>query len=1008
MVKRKKHQHEAIGAYIKSEAEKTLAAYRSQQNLVLEHANLEEDTARGGYAHRQLLELVQNSADALFLAGGGRIVIRLTASHLYCADDGSPIDENGVRALMFSHLSSKRGTSEIGRFGLGFKSVLGVTDAPEFFSRSGSFRFDRAGAAERIRPLAPDEARYPVLRLPEAIDPCPEMEADPILRELMGWAVNVVRLPLKPDAHADLAEQISNFPPRFLLFVPHVHHLTLQTGEREEDEDHTRIFELSHEDGMYLLDDGQRKTRWMIFKRTHKLSPDARSDSRALDDADQVPITWAAPLDGLSRPGHFWAFFPTLTASLLAGILNAPWKTNEDRQNLLPGVYNKELIDAAAAMVAENLPQLSTGDDPARHLDAMPRRQEGGDNQHSDRLRERLFTALSGRAVVPDQEGKLRKIREISYPPRKLTSSRQIDMAPFERWAAYDKRPSGWLHHNAVTRTRLPTIDRLFEADRVANPQWRSPAEEYHPYGSAGHQAPRKTIAHWLEALVKEAHTGNDAVQASMAAIQTAALIPSDIRDGQQLGNIVRTAAGSWRAPDPESVYLGGGVASSVVSLVHPQLEADHETRDALRELGIRPASSESVFREYVSDLLNRVHEHSDVSRYERDFDWRKFWELARDVEQSAAVKIIQSHDDWRAYLRVRTLAGSWLPLARTLLPGPIVPADGSRDGEIAIDIQFHQAERALLQVLGAVSAPRTVEGKSLDVYRHFLDECRDEYYQRLPQGPQPHRLYLDFDSVKTSGPLKVLELLSEEGKAHYTAVLLNLTATYNNWTMRHDTRRNDYPVVSFKSPVLVELYVHGRIRTDDGIRELAAGLGSIPTDWPLAKHAGFGERSKPDPNVLRWLLDHPQAKLICQAFGIQALSDAAIEPIGEDDPIPLLDVWPGLESQLSPRQRSLRLIRSDWIAGPDGVALGMDCIIRDGSVYLERKDDEVRELSAVLRELRLDGSVAADSPIPDPQRDHPIAGRCPPPTDGRGTPPSRRRRDQAARPVAGESAGHT
>ena len=71
---------DTIGAYIKSEAEKTLAAYRSQRNLILEHANHEEDTARGGYAHRQLFELVQNSADALALAGGGRIVIRVNWS----------------------------------------------------------------------------------------------------------------------------------------------------------------------------------------------------------------------------------------------------------------------------------------------------------------------------------------------------------------------------------------------------------------------------------------------------------------------------------------------------------------------------------------------------------------------------------------------------------------------------------------------------------------------------------------------------------------------------------------------------------------------------------------------------------------------------------------------------------------------------------------------------------------------------------------------------------------
>ncbi len=323
--------HEGIGAYIRSESQKTLKAYRSQPNHVLEHANREEDTARGGYAHRQLFELVQNSADALSLAGGGHIVIRLTASHLYCADDGSPIDEAGVRALMFSHLSSKRGTSEIGRFGLGFKSVLGVTDAPEFFSRSGSFRFDRARAANTIQPLVPDAERYPVLRLPEAIDPWRETESDPILRELMGWAVNIVRLPLKPDAHADLARQISEFPPQFLLFVEHVRQLTLQTGQREDDKkefddswdnwdlelqtgeqgkdkDDTRTFKLSDQDGLYMLDNGQRKTPWMIFKRTHTLSNDARSDRRALDDAHEAPISWAAPLDRLSRPGRFWAF----------------------------------------------------------------------------------------------------------------------------------------------------------------------------------------------------------------------------------------------------------------------------------------------------------------------------------------------------------------------------------------------------------------------------------------------------------------------------------------------------------------------------------------------------------------------------------------------------------------------------------------------------------------------------------------------------------------------------
>ena len=156
---------EELGVHIREKHQGMLEAYRSERSLLQEHAQMEEDTARGGYANRQIFELAQNSADALSNSDGERISIMLTPTHLYCADDGAPIDRDGATALLFSHMSSKRGTDEIGRFGLGFKSVLGVTDAPDFFSRSGSFGFSRDWSAGLLREIAPDMERYPVLRL---------------------------------------------------------------------------------------------------------------------------------------------------------------------------------------------------------------------------------------------------------------------------------------------------------------------------------------------------------------------------------------------------------------------------------------------------------------------------------------------------------------------------------------------------------------------------------------------------------------------------------------------------------------------------------------------------------------------------------------------------------------------------------------------------------------------------------------------------------------------------
>ena len=222
----------ALGRFILAESRKTLNAYREQPHLVTEHASQEYDTTHGAYAHRQLYELVQNGADALTHPGTGQsILIRLTRRFLYCADDGKPIDEDDVKGLMFAHMSSERGTCEIGRYGRGFKSLLGVTDAPEFYSRSGAMRFDRDRAAEQIRRVLERAERCPALRLPAPIDSDAAAADDADLQELMTWATNVVRLRLEAKGFDDLEAQIREFPPEFLLFVPHVRYLTLESPD---------------------------------------------------------------------------------------------------------------------------------------------------------------------------------------------------------------------------------------------------------------------------------------------------------------------------------------------------------------------------------------------------------------------------------------------------------------------------------------------------------------------------------------------------------------------------------------------------------------------------------------------------------------------------------------------------------------------------------------------------------------------------------------------------------
>ncbi len=912
-----------IGEFIVQETKKSLNAYREQPKLITEHVRIEQDTAQGGYAHRQLFELVQNSADALLESPKGKsILIRLTERFLYCADDGIPIDEDGVEGLMFDRMSSKRNTAAIGRFGRGFKSVLGVTDAPEFYSRSGSFRFDKNRAAERIAQVVSSE-RYPVLRLPEPIDPCKEWDRDEELKELMSWATNVVRLPLKAGANDDLAQQIRDFPPEFLLFVDHARYLTLEDGEG------SREFILHRRDGGLVLNAENSPSHWLRFDTTHHLSDEARADWHLHDDNDDIPIQWAVPLDRLSRPGLFWAFFPTTTTSLVPGILNAPWKTNEDRQNLLSGPYNEELIKAAAAMIAVNLPGLSTQTDPARHLDALPREGQAGDSVQVDLLRKHLFTNLYGREVIPDQCGTLRITTEIKYPPKELTVDRQEDMAPFGCWKAYPGRPTNWLHHRALTRNRLARIDRLFDPEGKS-PRW--PAS-----GAA-----RAKIAEWLEALVDDRQS-DDITEASMAAIQTAALVLPGIRSSERLGEIVLAATGALMEPDSDHLFLpgdslNGGPPTDLESCVHPSLVSDSNTLSALKKLGIKPPSPESRFRAVADRILGSSRDQvvrEDVNLYEDVSLYEEFWVASRRLSIEAARDILREYDDRSraGKLRVRTQAETWLPLHFVMLPGDIVPGDGSRDDGATVDTRFHEPDDGLLRDLGVTEVPHDDCELSVEPsFQAYLEHWRNRFTSRdLEKNPRTY--LLNFEKSVGCGPLHILTRLSEEGRWAYTDALLSLDATFLRWIMRHETQV--YPDLPCESLSIDVLRKEGRVRTTgEEIVPFEDALGPTPKN----------------PEALHALLAHPMADKIKAAFD---LAEPIPEFFGQGDAIPLTDCWPSLEAYLPAHRKRCCIVPCEQIRI---VGQTRECVFHAPDIYLAGvvDDDEQHKLKLIAGELEL------------------------------------------------------
>lgn len=917
-----------LSCFVSDEVKKTLEAYRSQPNLVTEHANQEQDTVRGGYAERQLYELVQNGADALSnLSNGGRILIRLTNDYLYCADNGNPISKDGIRALMFSHMSPKRNTKEIGRFGVGFKSVLGVCDSPEFFSKSGSFRFDRHYARKTIKKVVPDAERYPVLRIPEPIDCENYFADDKVLADFTHWASNIVRLPLLPRAMDSLSEQIRKFPVEFLLFARHVNELRLEDSLSA----YERKFEMQEIDGIIVLADTKSTTQWKIAECTHSLSPDALADRRSLDDDDQVLIRWAVPIDRMNEPGKFWAYFPTLSSSLVAGILNAPWKTNEDRQNLLAGPYNDELIRASANLIAENLHKMSDRNDPAHHLDVLPRRHEAGDSPHVRLLREILDSKACEVKIVPDQHGKLCPVGNVRYPPNAITQDRHTNWECLEKWSSFNYRPSNWLHNKAITRNRFSIIDRLFYSK--------------HPELTWDQKAPRASISEWLQSLINSSNSENQ-IEASRVAIQTAALIPDEIRKNNFLGKIVLTAKNEWRAPDVNQIYLpqnGTGDQIELLeshSFVHPLLVSDIETNHALKILGFKSPSIKSQLEAIVYQLLKGGKQSEDILK--------KFWKVSREFSSEEVIFVIQTQikgnpalnrlNDSQLNLqlsncfRVLTRSGTWKHRHSVLIPSDVVPGDGSRDNSNTIDMSFHERNSNLLNELGFTR--NAVENFDVSIepwFDKFLNKQRREFKKRkLSRKPMDDKL--NFESTQCSGPLEILKQLSVEAQADYTESLLSLDITYEEWTMRHDTQ-SGYPALRCDSPAIGMIRNYGKIRTTDGIVQFSDALGPHPKNTV----------------ALGTLMKHRQAGRIKKAF---ELMQPIPEFVGEEDAVPLFDIWPGLESILPAEYEYYQLVRCEAIVVLEEP---QESVNFESSVYVVAVEDELRQLQSVANVLELE-----------------------------------------------------
>ena len=280
-----------------------------------------------------LFELIQNAEDA----GARELTFELFEDRLLVRHDGRPFTEADVRGICGVGKSTKTDDlTQIGKFGIGFKSVYAYTRTPEVHSAHEHFRiksYVRPCETDQIE-LARNETRF--------IFPFDHAEVAPT------------------KAMEEIAKALNDLELGTLLFLRNIQRIRVR---------------------------GEAGAEGVLERVDEPRGPNSRHVvlSSSLDGTDECQewFVWERPLDGLDQPPHrveiafsvterensyylngleespLVVFFPTAKETFLGFLIQGPYRTTPARDNIPEyDQWNRSLAAETAELLATVLREL--------------------------------------------------------------------------------------------------------------------------------------------------------------------------------------------------------------------------------------------------------------------------------------------------------------------------------------------------------------------------------------------------------------------------------------------------------------------------------------------------------------------------------------------------------------------------------------------------------------------------------------------------------------------------
>lgn len=415
-----------------------LAVYRESQARLQEDVSQESQVAHD-YRGRLVYELLQNADDALVgvTTTGDRALFRLTDNELWVANTGRAFTEADVRGLCGLGASSKAQSdgpkrASIGHKGLGFKSVLEITEAAEAYSETVSFRLGREHAYESVGALwgALDRGNVrgvPAMRFPSAIP-----EAHPVWVELRSAGFHsAFRFPFHGKVTAEqksaLANQLLTLPMTTVLFLKNLEEVVIEVKTSEAHSERQWLLERHRvteagvelcggltESGLFRVDlvnrDGDGDRYWVAHNADVEIGDhrdgltgpawegvDISEVSVAVRDADDPRIQ--------SESRRFHVFLPTQEPSGCSVLVNGAFTTDLSRQHVQvsdgASNYNGYLVKRAAQTFVQTLIPHLVGQRGARYVLRILDQEDSNTGHAAGLFSAALTDALTATPLLP-------------------------------------------------------------------------------------------------------------------------------------------------------------------------------------------------------------------------------------------------------------------------------------------------------------------------------------------------------------------------------------------------------------------------------------------------------------------------------------------------------------------------------------------------------------------------------------------------------------------------------